>query len=70
VRSIYADVGQLLHEYIAELSRKLKESKARWKIVFAHHPIYTKGRGHAVEGRALKVIFKLIFSIIYIKACC
>lgn len=31
------------NEQLAWLERELKQSKARWKVVFGHHPIYASG---------------------------
>jgi hypothetical protein len=39
---------------VAELEGRLAESSARWKVVYAHHPLYTKGRGHHAESRTLR----------------
>lgn len=33
---------------------ELQHSDARWKIVFGHHPMYTKGRGHGCCGRCFR----------------
>jgi hypothetical protein len=35
-----------LRDNIRELSEKLADCKAKWKIVFAHHPMYTKVKMH------------------------
>jgi tartrate-resistant acid phosphatase type 5 len=37
------------------LSQKFQESTAKWKIVFGHHPLYTKGRFHGVLGDCLRL---------------
>ena len=50
----YPEVEVLLHTYIASLLSDLKKSTARWKIVFAHHPMYTKGFKHGVLGDCLR----------------
>eukprot|EP01038_Epipyxis_sp_PR26KG_P008714 gene8714-11775_t len=36
------------------LRMKLLSSTAKWKIVYAHHPMYTKGRWHGEEGKLLR----------------
>lgn len=43
-----------LKKHMAELSDSLKRSTATWKIVFAHHPMYTKGVHHGLIGRCLR----------------
>jgi len=48
------DLHMKLHSYIAELAESLRASTATWKIVFAHHPMYTKGLKHGVLGRCLR----------------
>ena len=40
-----------------QLKRKLAESTAKWKIVFAHHPMYTKSVIHGESGRNLRDTF-------------
>jgi tartrate-resistant acid phosphatase type 5 len=40
--------------YIADLSSALAASRADWKIVFAHHPLYTVGLNHGGIGRCLR----------------
>ena len=52
-RSRYPNLTEELKAAISELSAKLDASTARWKIVYAHHPIYTKGRLHGITGRCL-----------------
>src|SRR5262249_6857955 len=42
--SSYVDRPQL-----AWLERQLQASKARWKIAFFHHPLYSSGRRHGSE---------------------
>ncbi len=42
-----------LRTSIAELGDKLRSSTAARKIVFGHHPCYTKGRLHAEDGWCL-----------------
>jgi len=36
------------------LLEALSKSKNPWKIVFAHHPLYTKGNRHGIIGRYLR----------------
>lgn len=36
------------------LNSQLKQSQAKWKIVFQHHPYYTDGRGHDSEALAVR----------------
>jgi hypothetical protein len=55
----YPNIKQELHETVRKLSEDLKRSTARWKIVFAHHPLYTKGRGHNMEAQTLKRAYHL-----------
>ena len=39
---------------VRRLEQELKDSKAKWKIVFGHHPLYTVGNGHQDEARCLR----------------
>lgn len=48
------DLHMKLHSYISELADALRASTAKWKIVFAHHPMHTKGLKHGVLGRCLR----------------
>jgi len=43
-----------LHENKKWLAESLTASDATWKIVFAHHPLYTKSRDHGCEGRRIR----------------
>jgi acid phosphatase len=43
---------KLCEKQMAWLEEQLKNSKARWKIVLAHHPIYSNG-GHGHDGQTL-----------------
>jgi len=54
VRYFHPDLQEALKEYVHELDKKLQQSTATWKVVFAHHPIYTKGVKHGVLGRILR----------------
>lgn len=38
----------------AWLKGQLEKSQAKWKIVFAHHPFYTKSDGHGFAGEVLR----------------
>ena len=44
-----------MHEDIQELRNQLLQSKARWKIVFGHHPLYTQGKSHGVVAECLRL---------------
>lgn len=41
---------------IAALKKKLSESKAKWKLVFGHHPLFSSGENAAIEQRNLNQI--------------
>lgn len=43
-----------LHCQIAQLKEKLHLSKARWKIVCGHHPMYTNGVAHSRAAKRLR----------------
>lgn len=48
---------QVLGEFETQrrwLEQSLQRSKARWKIVCGHHPLYTSGRGHQDEARCMR----------------
>jgi hypothetical protein len=53
VRNTYPETEYLLKRFINELDVKLAASTAKWKIVFGHHPLYTKGKSHGELGRRL-----------------
>lgn len=53
VRNTYPETEYLLKRFIVELDLKLSSSTAKWKIVFGHHPLYTKGKSHGELGRRL-----------------
>lgn len=46
----------LMLNYISRvwLKGQLEKSQAKWKIVFAHHPFYTKSDGHGFAGEVLR----------------
>jgi hypothetical protein len=50
----YPNIKKELVIQVAELKHKLQKSQARWKVVYGHHPLHTKGRGHNVEALRLK----------------
>jgi len=43
-----------LWKYKQWLIEELGQSKAHWKIVFAHHPLYTKGTEHGIIAKCLR----------------
>jgi tartrate-resistant acid phosphatase type 5 len=45
--------NQELFQDIQNLKKELEQSRASWKIVFGHYPIYTAGRHHGLQGREL-----------------
>lgn len=45
---------RLLREEKPWLSSALASSCADWKIVFGHHPMYTKGNGHQATALCLR----------------
>jgi hypothetical protein len=53
VRNTYPETEFLLKQFITQLDVKLAASTAKWKIVFGHHPLYTKGKSHGELGRRL-----------------
>jgi len=54
VRRQWPNTQQELHDYKPVLRELLNKSTATWKIVFAHHPLYTKGSEHGTLGRCLR----------------
>lgn len=54
VRRSHPESEQALSGHIARLQDALAASTADWKIVFAHHPLYTVGVNHGVLGRCLR----------------
>lgn len=54
VQFVALDSVNLDDEQISWLDRQLSESKAEWKIVFFHHPIYSSGR-YASSSAARRV---------------
>eukprot|EP00811_Abedinium_folium_P011697 NODE_20834_length_780_cov_4.392037.p3 GENE.NODE_20834_length_780_cov_4.392037~~NODE_20834_length_780_cov_4.392037.p3 ORF type:complete len:206 (-),score=39.03 NODE_20834_length_780_cov_4.392037:45-662(-) len=45
---------QELHGHIRNLGEALRASSATWKIVFGHHPMYTRGSAHGILGNCLR----------------
>ena len=43
-----------LRKDIMRLDEQLAQSKAKFKIVFGHHPCYTKSNGHGIEADCLR----------------
>lgn len=55
VRLQYPSSKQDLHNYIELLDMDLKcIDDAQLKIVFGHHPMYTRGKNHSVLGKIFK----------------
>jgi len=54
VQHSHPNQPKLLKEYKKWLSKELKSSTKDWKIVFGHHPLYTKGKSHGVIGDCLR----------------
>jgi len=54
VRGRFPHAPEELFQHKKWLSEALKSSTASWKIVFAHHPLYTKSCKHGVIGRCLR----------------
>jgi predicted phosphodiesterase len=48
------DIEELLNDDIASLREELARSRARVKIVFCHHPMYTRGAQHGKIGLFLQ----------------
>ena len=53
-RKKYPTIAEDLKVYITELSNKLAASTAKWKIVYAHHPLFTKSKQHGTIGKCLR----------------
>lgn len=55
--SVRARFPQVITEFETQrrwLEQSLQLSKARWKIVCGHHPLYTAGQGHQDEARSMR----------------
>ncbi len=59
VQFIAIDTVNLEGSQISWLDKTLSESKAEWKIVFAHHPLYSSGR-YALSSRALRSLLERV----------
>lgn len=56
VRKSHPEAEQEMFKTREWLARSLQENaSARWKIVFGHHPMYTRGFGHGREARCLRL---------------
>lgn len=49
-------------EQIAWFSKQLADSKAIWKVVYFHEPIYAPGGGHAPEGELKQGVEKIMIA--------
>ena len=60
IQRAYPFLREQLHADILQLAAQLKSSPARFKIVYGHHPCYTKGIAHGKTGDLLreKELFK------------
>jgi hypothetical protein len=54
VRRRFPGEQQELYRNIEKLESELDVSNAKWKIVFAHHPVYTKSREHGTLANCLR----------------
>eukprot|EP00299_Pterocystis_sp_00344_P016306 c8180_g1_i1.p1 GENE.c8180_g1_i1~~c8180_g1_i1.p1 ORF type:complete len:317 (+),score=57.03 c8180_g1_i1:1-951(+) len=54
VRRARPSVKERLYDFKENLKQSLAASAADWKIVFAHHPLYTKSVLHGGLGRCLR----------------
>ena len=61
----YPTIAADLRRYVNELETALQKSTAKWKVVFGHHPIYTKGRGHDDEAKTLKKDYRFEDALVY-----
>jgi hypothetical protein len=43
-----------MQRYMTQLKENLSSSKASWKVVFGHHPLYTQGKGHSAPASCLR----------------
>lgn len=62
VRHQYPGIKTALHGYLKDLEDTMQKEEYnnndhghQWKVVFAHHPIYTKGRRHGRIADALRL---------------
>ena len=49
-RAAYPDSVDRLHDTVLQLQERLSACTSEWKVVFGHHPIYTKGAHHRRNG--------------------
>lgn len=61
----YPTIVADLERYVNQLERALQKSTAKWKVVFGHHPIFTKGKGHDNEAKALKKDYRFEDVLVY-----
>jgi tartrate-resistant acid phosphatase type 5 len=54
VQKSHPSIGQLMKTQKDWLVASLASSTSRWKIVYGHHAMYTKGNGHGSVARCLK----------------
>ncbi|MFN0086309.1 MAG: metallophosphoesterase, partial [Blastocatellia bacterium] len=54
------DSSRMDREQCAWIEKELAASKARWKIAFFHHPIYSSGRTHGSD-RKLRALLEPLF---------
>eukprot|EP01124_Arcella_intermedia_P025267 TRINITY_DN4485_c0_g2_i1.p1 TRINITY_DN4485_c0_g2~~TRINITY_DN4485_c0_g2_i1.p1 ORF type:complete len:262 (-),score=37.87 TRINITY_DN4485_c0_g2_i1:125-838(-) len=54
VRTRHPQMRNKMFEHKEWLATQLQNSNAHWKIVFAHHPLYTKGQNHGTIGDCLR----------------
>lgn len=54
VQRVWPETKKMLHTYIHDMKATFKASLAHWKVVFAHHPIYTQGASHNIECSCLR----------------
>jgi len=52
----YDDINRVwcLRDHVRRLHDNFFTSKATWKLVFGHHPMYNKGERHSTEGHLLR----------------
>ncbi len=53
------DTNDMSGAQLAWLKEQLDKSKARWKIVYGHHPIYSDGE-HGDDGRLIKNLLPIL----------
>ncbi|PYP89975.1 MAG: metallophosphoesterase [Blastocatellia bacterium AA13] len=50
------DSNQMDREQLGWLEKELAASKARWKVAFFHHPIYSSGRTHGSDQKLRRLV--------------